>query len=94
MAKLIPRTRNNVIHAGNGREVNLPRVPNLKVDGYCAETKYFSISGAFGMGVFTCPIDKLPSVRLKKLCRTGMRKLKRGCRKSRPTVIRLFSILG
>jgi hypothetical protein len=34
----ISRTRNNVTHAGNGREVRLDRVPNLKVDGYFAET--------------------------------------------------------
>ena len=29
----IGRTRNNVTHAGNGREVHLPGVPNVKVDG-------------------------------------------------------------
>ena len=26
-----------IIHAGNGREVHLARVPNVKVDGYCKE---------------------------------------------------------
>jgi len=26
-------------HAGNGREVHLPGVPNVKVEGYCAETR-------------------------------------------------------
>ena len=31
----ICQKRNN-IYAGNGREVHLPRVPNVKVDGYCA----------------------------------------------------------
>jgi len=35
----IGRTRNNVIHAGNGREVHLPGVRNVKVDGYCEVTK-------------------------------------------------------
>jgi len=35
----IGRTRNNIIHAGNGREENLPALLNVKVDGYCAETK-------------------------------------------------------
>jgi hypothetical protein len=34
----IGRTRDNVIHAGNGREVHLARVPDVKVDGYCEET--------------------------------------------------------
>jgi hypothetical protein len=32
-------TRNNVTHAGNGREVHLSGVPNVKVDGYCAEAR-------------------------------------------------------
>jgi len=32
-------TRNNVTHAVNGREVHWPGVPNVKVDGYCKETK-------------------------------------------------------
>jgi hypothetical protein len=27
---------NEIVHAGNGREVHLAGVPNLKVDGYCA----------------------------------------------------------
>ena len=35
----IGRTRNNVTHAGNGREVHLPVVPNVNVDGYCEEPK-------------------------------------------------------
>jgi len=34
----IGRTRNNVTHAGNGKEVHLLGVPNVKVDGYCAVT--------------------------------------------------------
>jgi hypothetical protein len=37
-----------VTHAGNGREVCLDRVPNLKVDGYCAETgEVFEYLGCF-----------------------------------------------
>jgi len=31
------RTR-KIIRAGNGREVHLAGVPNVKVDGYCRET--------------------------------------------------------
>ena len=34
----IGRTLNNVTHAGNGREVHLAGVSNVKVDGYCQET--------------------------------------------------------
>ena len=34
----IGRTRNNVTHAGNGREVHLPTVTNVNVDGYWEET--------------------------------------------------------
>ena len=48
----IGRTRNNVTHTGNGREVHLSGVPNVKVDGYCQEqVTSLSTSGAFGMGV-------------------------------------------
>ena len=30
--------RNNIVHAGNGREVHLDRVQHVKVVGYCRET--------------------------------------------------------
>jgi hypothetical protein len=44
----IGRTRSNVTHADNGREVHLPRVPGLKVDGYCSETnEVFEYLGCF-----------------------------------------------
>jgi hypothetical protein len=33
------RTRNNATHDGNGREVYFLGVPNMKVEGYCAEKK-------------------------------------------------------
>ena len=32
------QTCDNVTHAGNGTEVHLDRVPNVKVDGYCKDT--------------------------------------------------------
>jgi G:T-mismatch repair DNA endonuclease (very short patch repair protein) len=49
----IGRTRNDATHAGNGREVHLPGVPNVKDDGYCAETKeVFVYLGCFWHG---CP---------------------------------------
>lgn len=34
----IGRTRINVTYAGNGREVHLPGIPNVKFDGYCTQT--------------------------------------------------------
>jgi len=44
----ICRTRNNITHAGNGREVRLAGVPNVKVDGYCEETnEVFEYLGFF-----------------------------------------------
>jgi hypothetical protein len=41
----------NIIHAGNGREIHLDGVPNLKVDGYFRENDFFSIWDVFGVGV-------------------------------------------
>jgi hypothetical protein len=53
------RTRKNITHAGNGREVHLPGLPNVKIDGNCAETReVFEYLGCFGTGVDVCPIDK------------------------------------
>jgi G:T-mismatch repair DNA endonuclease (very short patch repair protein) len=50
----IGRPRNNATHAGNGREVHLDRVLNLKVDGYFAETgEVFEYLGCFWHG-FPC----------------------------------------
>jgi len=44
------RTR-KIIHAGNGREMHLPGVPNVKVDGYCQETdEVFEYLGCFWHG--------------------------------------------
>ena len=43
----IGRTR-NVSHAGNGWEVRLAGVPNVKVDGYCEQTnEVFEYIGCF-----------------------------------------------
>ena len=44
----ISRKRNNITHARNGSEVHLPGVPNVKVDGFCAETReVFEYLGCF-----------------------------------------------
>jgi hypothetical protein len=86
------RTR-KIIHAGNGREMHLPGVPNVKVEVYCQETKeVFEYLGCFGMGVFACPIDINPLVALRKPWRTGMRKLWRRCKKSKTLVTLLFRL--
>jgi len=53
-------------HAGNGRQVYLRGVPNVKVDGSMLRRgKSFSILDAFAMGVEVCPIDISPSATLK-----------------------------
>jgi hypothetical protein len=44
----IGRKNDNLIHAGIGREVRLPEVPNLKVDGFFRETnEVFEYLGCF-----------------------------------------------
>jgi len=61
---------------------HLPGVPNVKFDGYCAETRNFlSTFGVFGMGVDVCPMDISPSATMERLCSAGKRFHKRGCRK-------------
>jgi len=52
----IGRTRNNITHSGNGREVHLAGVPNVKVDAYCAETREdFEYLGCFWHGCQCMP---------------------------------------
>jgi G:T-mismatch repair DNA endonuclease (very short patch repair protein) len=51
----IGQTRDNIILAGNGREVHLDTVPNPKVDGYCRETnEVFKYLGCFWHGCPSC----------------------------------------
>ena len=52
----VGQTRYNITHAGNVREVHLPGVPNVKVDGYCAETrKVFENLGCIWHGCLCMP---------------------------------------
>jgi hypothetical protein len=47
------RTRDDITHAGNGREVHLAGLRNLKVDGFSAKTnEVFEYLGCFSHG---CP---------------------------------------
>jgi hypothetical protein len=63
------RTRDDITHAGNGREVHLAGLPNLKVDGFSAKTnEVFSIWGVFGTGVPVCPIGTNLLATLMKRC--------------------------
>jgi len=56
----------------------------VKVDWYCAEKReVFECLGCFGMGVDVLPIEISPSATLKKLSCAGMRRHKRGCKKSK-----------
>jgi len=65
----IGRTRNNITHAVNGREVHLPGVPNVKVDGYCAETRdFFEYLGCFWYGCQCMPNRHNPTASLTILC--------------------------
>jgi G:T-mismatch repair DNA endonuclease (very short patch repair protein) len=49
----IGQTSDDIIHAGNGREVHLPGVTNVKVDDYSPKTKeVFEYLGCFWHG---CP---------------------------------------
>ena len=76
----ISRTRNKFPHAGSGREVHLPAVPNVKDEWYCAEAmEVFEYLGCFGLGVNVCPVDISLTETLKDLCRVGMRRRRRGC---------------
>jgi hypothetical protein len=46
----------NIIHAGNGREVHLAGVPNVKVGGYCKDTnEVFEYLGCFWHGCLCMP---------------------------------------
>jgi len=49
----IGRTRDDVIHAGNWREVHLSGVPNVKVDGYSPKTQ--EVFDYFGCYCHGCP---------------------------------------
>jgi hypothetical protein len=54
-------TESKIIHAGNGREMHLQGVPNVKLTGIVKrQKKFLSISVVFGMGVIACPIDINP----------------------------------
>ena len=47
----IGRTR-NIYHVGNGREIRLAGLPNVKVDWFCEETnEVFEYIGCFWYGV-------------------------------------------
>ena len=49
------RTRKDVTHTGNGREVHLPGGPNVKFQGYCAKTNVSDYLGCFWHGCRCIP---------------------------------------
>jgi len=82
----IGRTR-NVSHAGNEREVLLAGAPNVKVEGYCEETnEVFEYLWCFWHGCLCMPNRHIPIGKTEET----LVKLRRGCRKSKTLVIRLF----
>ena len=55
----IGRSRGKIIHAGNGREVHLDRVPHVNLDGYCRETnEVFEYLGCFLHGCPSCMTNR------------------------------------
>ena len=82
----IGRSR-NIPHAGNGREVRLDGVHNVKFDGYCEETnEVFEYLGWFWHGCLCMPNRHIPIGKTEET----LVKLRRGCRKSKTLVIKLF----
>ena len=77
-------TRDNIVHAGNGREVHLDRVPHVKVDWNCRETnEVFEYLGFFRTDVLPiCPIATSPLAKRHRHCKADMRKLWRDCKES------------
>ena len=56
MAGVYWSDKDNTTHAGNGRDVHLPGVPNVKVDRYFAETRrLFEYLGCFWHGCQCMP---------------------------------------
>jgi len=43
----VGHTKDDIIHAGNGREIHLPCVPNVKVDRYSPKTRGLRLFGMF-----------------------------------------------
>ena len=88
----IGRTKNNITHAGNGREVHLPGVPNVKFDGYCVlTTEVFENLWCFCTSVNIYPIDICPSPTLK-LCWVGKRRRKRDYNKHEKSSVFIKSL--
>jgi len=87
----IYRKRNNITHEGNGREVRLAGVPNVKVDEYCEETnEVFAYLGCFWHGCLCMPNRHKPISKTKETLENGFEEQSRGCRKSKTLVITLF----
>ena len=62
----IGQTRDDVIHAGNGRKVHLPRVRNVKVNGYSPQTQeVFEYFGCYWHG-FPCMTNRHRPIGSKK----------------------------
>ena len=68
----------------------MPGVPNVKVDGYVQ--RLIKSSSAFGKGVFVCPNNTNPLVRLGKHCKTSTRKLKPGYKNAGYNVVSIFGL--
>ena len=84
----------NVSHGGNECEVHLALIPNLKIDGYFAETnEVFEYLGCLSHGCLHAQSTQ-NHWQDKKICRAGLKKVKRGCRKLKMPVMWFVSIWG
>ena len=86
----IVQTRNDVIHAGNGRAVHLPGVPNVNVDGYSPKTRGFWVFGLFWDGCPCMPNRHKPIGTTEKILLTRYEETKARLQKLKMQVIQWF----
>ena len=91
----IGRTRDNISRAGNGREVHLAEAPNVKVDGYCEETKYvFEYLGCFWYGCLSMPKRHKPIGKTEETSQKRYEETKPWLYKIENAVYNVVSICG
>ena len=88
-------TRNNITNAGNGREVRLAGVPNVKVDGYCEETnEVFDYIGCFWHGCLCMPIRHKPIGKTEETLENSYEETKARLQKIENAGYKVVSIWG
>ena len=91
----IGRTRNNVTHAGNGQEIHLSGVQNVKVEGYCAEKKeVFEYLGCFWHGCQCMPNRHKPIGKTDETLLNRYEETQARLQKIRDAAYKVISIWG